>query len=206
MDVYASLYNKNVPLLFYNNYYAATDYPKIIIDDVACADLLVKALVDKGHKYISGIFFYDNYQGVMKYQGYVKALLKYNAVFDDKYVKFLISDNVEKKENFEKVLWNFLKTIPRCSAIVCCNIMIYEVIKRVLSKHNLNNYSIVCFDYSTSDYKEEGVTCSLNPGSVLGNLVAETIIEMIEDPNYKSKDYSRLMKPVIYFGNSIKQL
>lgn len=206
LDVYASLYNKNVPLLFYNNYYAATDYPKIIIDDVACADLLVKALVDKGHKYISGIFFYDNYQGVMKYQGYVKALLKYNAVFDDKYVKFLISDNVEKKEYFEKVLWNFLKTIPRCSAIVCCNIMIYEVIKRVLSKHNLNNYSIVCFDYSTSDYKEEGVTCSLNPGSVMGNLVAETIIEMIEDPNYKSKDYSRLIEPMIYFGNSIKQL
>ena len=84
--------------------------------------------------------------------------------------------------------------------------MIYEVIKRVLSKHNLNNYSIVCFDYSSSDYKEEGVTCSLNPGSVMGNLVAETIIEMIEDPNYKSKDYSRLMEPMIYFGNSIKQL
>ncbi|QTQ13145.1 GntR family transcriptional regulator [Treponema parvum] len=209
LDVYASLYAKNIPFIFYNNYYSGTNYPKIIIDDMECADLLVKELVDNGHRYICGIFLYDNYQGIMKYQGYIKAILKYNAVFDDKYVKFLISDNIERGTGFERIIWNFLKSIPRCSAIVCCNIMIYKAIKIVLAKHKLSipeNYSVVCFDYSANDYESESITCSLHPGTEIGRLLGTTIIEMIKNPNYKAKDYSCLLNPKIYKGTSVRNI
>lgn len=209
LDVYSALYARNIPFIFYNNYYSDTNYPKIIINDIVCADLLIKELAGSGHKYICGIFFYDNYQGIMKFQGYVKAVLKYNAVFDDKYVKFLISDDIENQIQFEKAVWTFLKSITRCTAIVCCNIMIYKTIKSVLTKHGLEipkDYSVVCFDYSGTDYETENITCSLHPGLKMGTLVGETIMAMIEDKNYKNKDYSHLLSPVIYKGTSIRNL
>jgi Transcriptional regulators len=209
LDVYSSLQAKGVPFIFYNNFYAGTIAPRIISDDEGSADKLVEALAEKGHRNIAGIFFYDNYQGTMKYQGYVKALLKRSLPFDDRNVKFLISDNIEKDEYFERTLWNFLRTIPRCTAILCCNIMIYQTLKRVLEKHSLScpeNYSLVCFDYSRDELEKENITCSIYPEYEVGKLAGERIIEMAEGKVLSESESTMLIKPVIHYGNSVKDL
>lgn len=210
LDVYAALYARGIPFIFYNNYYAGTDYPRVIIDDEKCADALVKELVDNGHKYIAGVFFYDNYQGIKKYQGYAHALLKYGALFDDSYTKFFISDNIAYDTKlFQRELWRFLKGIPKCTAIVCCNIMIYKNLKETILAHALSinkDYSLVVLDYSDENYEEESITCSLHPGSEMGTLIVNRIIQMMKDPQYKKKDFSCVLAPRIYYGKSIQDI
>ena len=66
LDVYSRFRENQIPIIFYNNYYMDTQFPKIIIDDRKCADELVKRLVKAGHTHVGGIFFYDNYQGLEK--------------------------------------------------------------------------------------------------------------------------------------------
>ncbi len=209
LDVYASLYARGIPFIFYNNFYAGTSYPKIIMDDIGCADALVHELTQARHRYIAGLFLYDNYQGVAKYQGYAKAILKYKAHFDDQFVKFLISDNIGVQGKFEREVWTFLRTIPKCTAIVCCNIMIYKVVRSVLHAHGKSipeDYSVVCFDYSDVDYLQEDITCSIHPSQRMGTLVGEQIIQMMDDPDYKNKTYSQVLQPQIHIGHSVRSL
>lgn len=209
LDCYSDLYAGNIPVIFYNNFYKGTSYPKVIIDDAQCADALIQRLTAKGHTNILGIFVYDNYQGIEKYQGYVRALLKYHAQFDDKYVKWCISDELYDKEAYPKMLWKFIKNQPRCTAIVCCNYMILQYVMKLLADHGKRvpeDYSIVSFDYSNTDWELSGITSSIHPGFDMGVEVGNRILQMVKDPLYKKHDYSYVFPPTIYDGNSISDL
>ncbi|WP_428770305.1 GntR family transcriptional regulator [Treponema sp. HNW] len=209
IDCYEQIYNKNIPFIFYNNYYSGTPYPKIIVDDQACADALVKELTIKGHKNIAGLFLYDNYQGCNKFQGFVRAVLKYGAVFDDNYIKWIISDELNDTEQLKHKIWHFLKTIPDCTAVACCNVMLYKCLTEVFSekgKRIPNDYSVVCFDYSHSNWETEGITCSVTPEETMGKMCAKMLMKMIADPAYKEKKYSEVLAPHIHYGKSIGTL
>lgn len=209
IDVYSSLFSRGIPIVFYNNYYSETKYPRILNDDFGCADLLMRILYEKGHKHVAGIFLSDNSQAMMKYLGYTKALLKYSMVFDDDYVRFFNSPDLEDMEWLKKMMWVFLKSNPKCTAVVCCNIMLYKVLKSCLHDHGMkipDDYSVICFDYSNEDFITEGVTCSVHQGYKLGISAAKQILAMINDKDYCSKDYSCTIAPVIYEGKSVKEI
>ncbi|MDT4762197.1 GntR family transcriptional regulator [Sphaerochaeta sp. PS] len=209
LDCYSALYEKDIPIIFYNNYYAGASFPKVTIADGQCADELVKRLTDNGHRHIAGIFVYDNYQGIEKYKGYVRALQKYGATYDDSYVKWFISDDTFDEKEVSRSLWNFLKTLPKCSAIVCCNFMILKCVLRLLAKHDKSipkDYSIVSFDYSDTDWQQSGITCSVHPGFEMGFEVGKRIYQMICDNEYKIHDYSFTFKPTIFNGSSIQDI
>lgn len=209
LDCYSALYEKGIRIIFFNNYYMHTDFPKVIVDDASCADALVRKLVEKGHTRIVGIFVYDNYQGIEKYKGYFRSLVKYGGVVDDKYVKWYISDETYERKHFSKTIMSFLRTVPKATAIVCCNYMILKMLLEVLEslgKKVPDDYSVVCFDYSGSDWRESGITCSIHPGFEMGMVVGQRILMMVSDGDYASHDYSCVFPPDIYEGRSIKAL
>ncbi|AEV29309.1 transcriptional regulator [Sphaerochaeta pleomorpha str. Grapes] len=209
LDCYSTIYEKDIRVIFFNNYYMYTPFPKVIIDDALCADTLIHKLVECGHRYVAGIFVYDNYQGIEKYKGYVRSLLKYGAVFDDKYVKWCISDETYDKKNFPKSIMRFIKSLPKATAIVCCNYMIMEMVREMMALNGKSipgDYSLVCFDYSNTDWEETGITSSIHPGFEMGVKVGKKILEMVNDPNYKEHDYSYVFPPNIYEGTSIKDI
>ena len=83
------------------------EFPKLMIfgeptnNDILGADELIGRLAKHGHKKIMGIFLSDNHQSGEKFCGYVKALNKYQCVFDDDYIKWCVSSAAYKK-SFEK--------------------------------------------------------------------------------------------------------
>lgn len=84
--------------------------------------------------------------------------------------------------------------------------MIYRLVKQVLSAHNKRipeDYSVVCFDYSGSDWEEEGVTCSIHQGEKIGEQVATRLLKMIERKDCEEKNYSCILPPEIFEGRSI---
>lgn len=208
-DVYEKLYKDNIPIIFYNNYYRDSKFPKVIVDDESCAQELVYQLVSNGHKYIGGLFIYDNYQGNKKYNGIIKSLIKYNVYVDDRYFKCCMLDDLREPKQFKKTLWNFIKTIPKCTAMVCCNYMILEMLMEVLEIHNKRipeDYSVVSFDYSADDWKQRNITTSIHPGFEMGVKLAQSVITMLENPSYNSHDVSYRFPPKIHIGTSIKKI
>lgn len=208
LDCYSTIAERDIRVIFFNNYYLHTDFPRVIIDDASCADALMKKLIQHGHTHIAGIFVYDNYQGIEKYKGYVRSLITYGGVFEDKYVKWCISDETYDK-NFPKVIMKFLKNLPKVTAIVCCNYMILEMVQQILAQMGKvipEDYSVVCFDYSHTNWRDSSITASIHPGFEMGVEVGQRILEMVKDPNYKEHNYSYIFPPHIHDGGSIRDL
>ncbi len=206
LDCYQKIDRHETRLLFFNNYYMGTSYPRVIIDDALCADELVRRLTEKGHRHIAGIFMYDNYQGQEKYNGFMRSLLKYGAVFKDEYVKWCISDESYGKKAFPRSLWKFIHNLPKVTAVVCCNYMILKMIQEVFRERSIRvpeDYSIVCFDYSSTDWQKSRITASVHPGFDMGVKVGQTILQMVEDPDFRKRDYSYTFQPRIHEGCSI---
>lgn len=205
IDCYNSILRKNIPIIFYNNYYKELKCSKVTSNDLSGADELISRLVKYGHKKIMGIFLSDNHQSGEKFCGYVKALNKYQCVFDDDYVKWCVSSSAYKKP-FEKEISKFIKNCPECTAIVCCNYMLLKMVQKVLKdmgKSVPKDYSLVCFDYSKEDWKECGITCTVHQGNIMGIEVAKRLLRMIENKDFMRRDYSYVLEPYIYEGNSI---
>lgn len=203
-DCYRAIEQLGIPVIFYNNYYQSLAFPKVIIDDARSADALMMRLTAAGHKHIAGIFVYDNYQSIEKYKGYVNGLMKYGGVFDDSFVKWCIS-NEAHEPGFAKEIHRFLKKVPECTAIVCCNYMILQWVLLALGqmdKQVPKDYSLVCFDYSNQDWQEANVTCSLHPGREMGQRVGQRMLDMLEKRR-TPEECSETIEAEIFDGGSI---
>ena len=208
LDCYREIYRKHIPVIFYNNYYKNLRYPRVIVNDIMCADRLIGLLIQAGHRHIAGIFVYDNYQSIEKFQGMAAAMQKRGVEFQDDYVKWCVS-NEAHDQRFTKSIEKFLRGLPRCTAIVCCNYIIYRLVCQVLQEQGKRvpqDYSLVCFDYSADDWEQEGITCSIHQSRQVGIQVATRLMTMIERRDCEDKNYTLVMEPKIYIGSSIRQL
>lgn len=208
LDCYQQLSNKKIPVIFYNNYYQNFHYPHVVVNDNYCAQRLLSILIRKGHRKIAGIFNYDNYQSIEKFHGMMTAMRRFDVEFQDDYVKWYFSnDALEAK--FPKVLEKFIKGLPQCTSIVCCNYMIYRIVEDLLRENGKNipdDYSIVCLDYSGKDWEEVQVSGSIHQGKIIGREVAGRLLKMIENKEVQGNIYSCVLSPLICEGRTIKDL
>ncbi len=208
LDCYQELYRRRIPVVFYNNYYKNLRYPRVIVNDRQCAGELMDLLIAAGHRYIAGIFVYDNYQSIEKFQGMTEALQQNGLEYQDDYIKWCVS-NEAHDDSFVRIIERFLKGIPRCTAVVCCNAIIYRLVRRALDRMGRRvpeDCSLVCFDYSGDDWEEAGVTCSVYQGREMGRQVATRLLRMIDRQDCEDKGYSYVMKPKIHVGRTIRTM
>lgn len=208
LDCYRYIFRKKIPVIFYNNYYKELKYPRVISNDYQCAKELLRRLIQAGHRHIAGIFVYDNYQSIEKFRGYAGGLRKYGVEFDDDYVKWCVS-NEAHTPGYYKEIGKFLRSLPRCTAVVCCNYMILQAVLQYMKlekKKVPEDCSLVCFDYSKDDWEEAGITCSIHPGYEMGCQVGKRLIRMIENNEYMDNGYSYTFDARIYEGRSIRKL
>ena len=207
-DCYKELYRRRIPVIFYNNYYKSLRYPKVIVNDTACAEYLVERLIQAGHQRIAGIFVYDNYQSMEKFQGMVEAMRRNDVELKDHYLKWCISDEAHSP-GYARNVEKFLRGLPKCTAIVCCNYMIYRLVRQALDKMGKSvpeDYSLVCIDYSDANLEAENVTCSVTRSYEMGCELGTRLMRMIMNKDCDEKNYSCVMKPVFHEGNSIRKI
>lgn len=205
LDCYQKIYQKRIPVIFYNNYYKNLKCPRVVVNDQRCADELIGLLIREGHRNIAGIFLSDNYQSIEKFQGMVAAFRKNGVEYQDDYVKWCVS-NETYAPRFARSIDIFLKGLPHCTAVVCCNYMIYQMVRQVLERQKKRvpeDYSLVCFDYSCDDWEEEGVTCSVHQGYRIGREVASRLMKMIRNRDCGDANYSYILAPKIYPGRTV---
>lgn len=207
MDLYSAIYSKKIPVVFYNNYYRTSKFPRVLNNDSEAAQQLVGRLIRAGHRYIAGVFVYDNYQSTEKFLGYSNALIHGGACFDDQYIKWCFSNDAHS-QSYRRELARFLHSVPKCTAIVCCNYMILQLIREILAaegKSVPDDYSVVCFDYSGKDWERAGITCSISQGYTMGVRVCQKLLRIMSRPAADEKP-TEMLPPLIYDGNSVRSL
>lgn len=205
LDCYQKIYQKRIPVIFYNNYYKNLKCPRVVVNDLRCAEELISLLIREGHRNIAGIFVSDNYQSIEKFQGMAATLQKNGVEYQDDYIKWCVS-NEAHDERFARSIDRFLKHLPHCTAVVCCNYMIYQLVRQVLEKQGKRvpgDCSLVCFDYSSEDWETEGVTCSIHQGHRIGREVASRLMRMIQNRDCADLGYTHVLAPEIYLGRSV---
>lgn len=208
MDCYQALYRRNIPVIFYNNYYRDLPYPRVKVNNRRAAELLISELLHAGHSNIAGIFVYDNIQSVEKFHGMLSVLYRHRIEFTDSCVKWLSSDEVLRKATVRSIR-HFLRELPRTTTVVCCNYRIYTSVMEALSSMNKkvpDDCSLVCFDYIGDDYESKGITCTVHRGYDMGVHIASQLMHMIEDQQIHEKRYSYQMSPLFYTGSSVRRL
>lgn len=197
LDCYKELYRRRIPVIFYNNFYRNLRCPRVIINENECAHQLIGRLVDAGHTNIAGIFVYDNYQSVEKFQGMAEAMRSRGLELKDDYIKWCISDEAHS-ESYVRSIERFLKNLPKCTAIVCCNYIIYRLVLKALERMGKTapeDYSLVCFDYSETSYRQEDVTGSVEQGYEMGRQLALRLMKMISTGDCDDRGYTHVMEP-----------
>ncbi|MCI8711029.1 MAG: GntR family transcriptional regulator [Ruminococcus sp.] len=208
IDYYRTLYQRKMPIIFYNNYYKELAYPKVTVNNYKAAHFLTNELIRAGHRSILGLFVYDNVQSIEKFQGMLDILYRHRISFTDDHVKWLSSDGAMSAAR-KRAIKQFLNTMPKATAIVCCNYRIYTSLMNMLSEQHLrvpDDYSVVCFDYTNDDYEKTGTTCTLHRGYDLGVHIAQQITLMIQNHSVEQKQYSYSMSPALYVGTSVRNL
>lgn len=208
LDCYLNMYHRNIPIIFYNNYYRDVPYPKVTMDNTRAADGLMKQLYQAHHRHYIGIFVYDNIQSIEKFQSIFSYMNHHNMELPDENLLWLNSDEVFHKTVLREIE-HFLRQHKSCTAIVCGNSRIYEYVQEVIGKMNLQipgDFSVVCFDYPEQKLEATSVTCTVHRGYDLGIHIAVQLKEMLHSHSINEKQYSYQMAPLFYSGTSIQPL
>lgn len=87
LPLYEKLREMGIPVVFFNGYYPALEgCVSVTMDDRAGGLQAVEYLVARGHRKIGGIFKSDDMQGLGRYDGYTRGLLKHGLALQDQWV------------------------------------------------------------------------------------------------------------------------
>lgn len=82
-SLYRSIIKRHIPAVFINGYFPDMPIPHIAMDDRVAGFLATDCLIRAGHRKIFGIFKFDDYQGRLRYEGYLDALDKAKISYQD---------------------------------------------------------------------------------------------------------------------------
>lgn len=153
MDMYQKLKRRGMHIIFLHNHYPALSDSLYLMDDnLQGSALLVKHLVEQGHRAIGGIFNADDLQGIERFQGFMETMRDYDLMVPDHRVAWFRTADIEKltKEHDSAFLKKIVQDSFRsCTAIVCYNDEIAYWLMKVLKAEGYNlpeDMAIVSFD------------------------------------------------------------
>ncbi|MBE6184876.1 GntR family transcriptional regulator [Heyndrickxia ginsengihumi] len=205
---YLNLEKIGIPYLMINQFYSEITPPRMLLDDELGEFLATEHLIKLHHKKIMGIFKNDDYQGINRMKGFLKAFRTYELPF---LPEFLLTYTTETADAMMKdKVTQILRSPNRPTAIVCYNdeiAMKILDITRQLNLHVPNDLSIVGFDDShlaeTSDVK---LTSIKHPKMQMGIDAAKWIVARVEHKKGRETEDIKVYKPELIVRTSTKSL
>lgn len=189
---YRLMREKNIGIIFYNNFYPdLTKNTCITIDESKATNFIMSKLIESGHKQIGGIFCVDQCQAMEKYKCFVEFHVKNNIKFDANHVMFCFTEDMQKVSKIKKQVTKFAKQ-TNIDALICCNELLYYPVKAAIGKE----IDIACFDSSKSTITDKTI-CSIHPGEEMGFKIGEILQNMINKNTFLD-DYSYKFDPYLY--------
>ncbi|NLM19296.1 MAG: substrate-binding domain-containing protein [Clostridiaceae bacterium] len=180
--LYKKFIDEKIPVIFFNSYYPELrEIPYVSLDDREAGKLATNILFKNNHRNIVSIMKRDDLQGQLRYKGFLDVLFENNIDINiDKHIWYTTEDLRNIENIFEKELMRF---IGDATAIFCYNDLIaYKAIDFLLSAgiRVPEDISIISVDnLSFAKYHHFPIASINHPKSLLGQKVAENILEMI---------------------------
>ena len=152
LPLYQKLEEMGIPVVFFNSYYPALQgCVSVTMNDCQGGFDAVEYLAARGHKKIGGIFKNDDMQGLGRYDGYTKGLLKNGLTLQDQWVTWFNSESRESLLTDQYGIDHLLEALSECTAVVCYNDEVAVKLERALSNRGLRvpqDVALVSFDNS----------------------------------------------------------
>ncbi len=185
LPLYEKLREMGIPVVFFNGYYPALrDCVSVTMNDRQGGFDAVEYLVAKGHRNIGGIFKNDDMQGLGRYDGYARALLKNGLTFQDQWVTWFNSESRENLLTDEYGVTRLLEKLSQCTAVVCYNDEVAVKLERAFATHGIKvpeDKAIISFDNSPlGELAAAGLTSFDHLKESLGASAARKLISMMD--------------------------
>lgn len=207
LDFYRQIAHQDIPILFFNAYYPSLQgktFPHVAMNDKSAGKIAAQRLIRAGHREIAAFFKSDDYQGHLRYAGYLEALIEnginMNAL---RVVWFSTEDMPHLFENRQRIL----EPLEGATAIVCYNDNIAAACLTFLAKEGFavpDDFSLVSIDNAALVETTRPPLSSVNHHKEkLGVVVAENMLKMINDPDF---DANLEFEPKLVERDSVKSI
>jgi len=153
-DLYATLRERGIPVLFLHGVYSnLTSFPCLLDDNYSGGYQLAQYLCSKGHSKIAGIFKSDDIQGPQRYHGAVTALRDNSTSFrDSAFFWYDTEDRAALVGSSGHMLDDFINhRLADATAVICYNDEIAHLLIRCLMEQGKSvpeDVAVVSFDNS----------------------------------------------------------
>ncbi|UQS83101.1 GntR family transcriptional regulator [Bombilactobacillus thymidiniphilus] len=203
LDIYQTIAESHIPLLFLNAHYPQLDFPSIENDDYHAEQELTNYLITMGHRQILGIFQIDDRQGIARMNGFQDALQAANIASD----QLIMYNSHDVFANIAQQVKNLLIQNTPPTAIVCYN---DELAMRIAAKLKTwgfqipNDISLAGFDdYEAARYVSPSLTSLSYDSNTVGKqagqailrlLRGQTVTSIINHPQLKTRESVQELK------------
>ena len=187
LGLYETIGERKLPLIFINSFYPSLRLPHVSLDDRRAGFLATNCLIAAGHKRIAGFFKLDDYQGHLRYAGYVNALLEAGLPLEDDNVLWYSTEDADALAGESG---RILSRIDGCTALVCYNDILALQLFGILKENGISvpsGLSVVGIDNSDlAALNEVPLTSVSNPTELLGQTAARNLLRLISDPRFQA--------------------
>jgi len=181
MDLFKRIETMGVPMVFTNGYHRGVRAAHVVANDRAVMHGMVDHLASLGHRTIGGIFAGQQYQGMMRYQGFMDGLHANGLKYDDGRVMFLSFN--DRRFIFDNLFNAYRDSLLNCTAIVCYSDSYAEFLEATLLRNRVTipgGMSVTGMDnLPASRIRSVRLTTATLPLKEMGERAARTLIKMI---------------------------
>ncbi len=181
MDLYRRIEAMGVPMVFTNGYHQGVRAAHVVANDRAVMRGMVEHLAALGHRTIGGIFAGEQYQGMMRYQGFMDGLHANALEYDDGRVMFL--SFADRRYIFDNLFNANRDSLLKCTAIVCYSDSYADFLEATLLRNGVtvpDGMSVTGMDnLPASRTGTTNLTTATLPLQEMGERAARTLIQMI---------------------------
>lgn len=204
LHLYNALKEQDIPFIFINSYYPEIDAPHVSMNDRKAGHLVTQHLLSCGHRNIAAIFKCDDGQGMLRYAGYMDALIEADIRIRGERVIWIDTD---EQRNLGEDAGRILRRIRNCTACVCYNDEVANKLVAICLEQGMKvpqDISITGMDNSDlTTYCEVPLTSAINPINELGEKVAQAMLDVLAG---KAVDKAIELEPKLEIRHSVRMV
>ena len=197
--------SKKIPVILIDGYYPqCPDIPYVSLDDRKGGYRATEYLIQHGHEKIFHVGKIDDLQGILRYEGYTRALFDHQLEFNEDRV-FWITEPLYT-EVPAQLLDMLCEQITQCTAVFFYNDDIAAKIVPALKQRGVRipeDLSVVSYDNSLLAMHPLNLTCISYPLNDLGRVAAENLLKRIENPSYHA---THIFEPELIERDSVRNI
>lgn len=204
--LYQEIIANNIPLVFFNARYPWVSSPCVTMDDNDAAKQVTDHLFDCGHKKISAIFSMDDIQGHERYSGFMKSCETHGILQAEQNVMWYYTS--ERNALFMSSESRIMELLKSSTAVVCYNDKLAVELMDFCRSKGIRvprDISIIGIDDARiATLCDVQLTTVRHPHQLMGEKAAQIMLELINSPETKQKDY--VFKPKLIVRDSVRKI